>query len=343
MMHATNRVECREILYGGALTRGGASYGEVAVGDVRHSNKSARASALERSSAEASRARGRNSSTRGAARRNRAEHDSCAPEANRITLARTIEGEIIPRLLILHRGGEPGTPHRLLPGDSRLPGPEEIDDFARMIIVHDVPVASAYVSAVRERGLSLETVCLELLAPAARRLGELWETDQCDFTQVTVGLWRLQQVLHGFDGAFEATHDLSGSDRRILLSPAPGDQHTFGLIMVAEFFRRAHWYVCSNVEPSTQALAATLKREHFDVLGLSLGSEVRLQALREAIATLRRASRNKGLIVMVGGAPFLAAPERGEEVGADVVAGDARDAPAQAAALLPKVARKARR
>jgi hypothetical protein len=38
-------------------------------------------------------------------------------------------------------------------------------------------------------------VFIDLLAPSARRLGQHWEDDDCDFVDVTMGLWRLQEVM----------------------------------------------------------------------------------------------------------------------------------------------------
>ena len=48
----------------------------------------------------------------------------------------------------------------------------------------------------REEDLSPEAVMLGLIQPAARCMGEGWMTDRCDFAGVTIGLWRLQQILN---------------------------------------------------------------------------------------------------------------------------------------------------
>ncbi len=265
------------------------------------------------------------------------------PNALRV-LSRTIETEIIPRLLLLHRNGEA---HRICgasegrgetPQRPRRPLADEIDDFARLVIAQDVPILCTYVASVRNRGISLESVCLELLAPTASRLGEWWDEDFCDFTQVTVGLWRLQQVLHALNPPFETDLAASTVQGRVLLTPVPGDNHTFGLIMVADFFRRAGWYVCDNAGPSTGELVTTVREEFFDVVGLSVGCVERFEAVVAIIAALRRGSRNRRLQVMVGGAPFVGHPERAAEVGADATAVDAAQAPTEARALLERPA-----
>ena len=73
--------------------------------------------------------------------------------------------------------------------------------------------------------MPLELLFLRLLAPAARRLGELWEGDLCTFTDVTIGLSHLQQVLRELSPVFEEELEtrLSDAVRRL----APGGIVTF--------------------------------------------------------------------------------------------------------------------
>lgn len=115
-------------------------------------------------------------------------------------LARTIEAEIIPRLMLAHGGADPSAAQ--VTCEMRAPSSPEVVEFANLVLAQDARVARTWVEAVRARGASPETIFLELLAPAARRLGELWEADLCDFTQVTLGLWRIQQVVHELGRAF---------------------------------------------------------------------------------------------------------------------------------------------
>ena len=172
-------------------------------------------------------------------------------------------------------------------------------------------------------GLPIETLYLDLLAPTARHLGDLWEADVCDFTQVTIGLGRLQQVLHELSHAFQSEMAAAASlGRRVLLIPVPGEQHSFGLFMVAEFFRRAGWDVCGTEVDTRQDLVRTMRDQSFAVVGLSASCGTRLDALAASIRAARRASRNRGVGVMVGGPLFVGHPELVAHVGADATALD---------------------
>jgi methanogenic corrinoid protein MtbC1 len=248
-------------------------------------------------------------------------------------LARMIESEIIPRLMLAHR--RPTAALEAL----EAPAMQDIVEFGALVLAHDSTLALSYVEALRARGTTLETVYLQLLAPTARHLGKLWEADACDFTEVTLGLCRLQQVLNQLRSEFcnEAEHPRRG--RRALLVSAPGEQHTFGLSMVAEFFRRAGWDVWGGLSASREELISLVRAEWFGVIGFSVSCETRLETVAAAIREIRRESRNRFLGVMVGGQVFVGRPELVALVGADATAMDARLACLQAESLLALLAR----
>jgi methylmalonyl-CoA mutase cobalamin-binding domain/chain len=247
-------------------------------------------------------------------------------------LVQAIEAEIVPRLVLARRGS--AAPAAAPPVDSAVPTATEVSDFARLVLVRDAEAAFGHVDALRGRGTALETLLLKLLAPAARRLGDWWCEDRCDFTQVTTGLWRLHQVLRHLSPPAPDDPDGRNVDRRALLVPLPGEQHSFGAAMVAEFFRQAGWNVWSGPVATADDLLALAAKDWFAVIGVSVGGEVMLASVSALVRTLRRASRNRSVGVMVGGPIFNAHPELVARVGADATAADGRQAVARAEDLL---------
>lgn len=247
-------------------------------------------------------------------------------------LVHAIETEIIPRLMLAHR--EPAL--RIVPREplQKGPGPEEVAALAALVLKRDPGESAAYVEDMRSRGVALELIYLDLLAPTARRLGELWESDECAFTDVTVGLWRLQQVMYELSPDFHDENSPRMKSRRALLAPVPGSQHTFGLFMVAEFFRRAGWQVMGKPDVQEPDLLAAASNEWFDVIGLSAGTEVHIEGLTSVILALRQCSVNPQIAVMVGGPIFTLQPELCTQVGADATAPDAPHAVALAERLM---------
>jgi methanogenic corrinoid protein MtbC1 len=223
-----------------------------------------------------------------------------------------------------------------LPSMIRSPLEEhEIEAFADALLTGDEDTPCAWVESLLARGCTAESLFMDLLAPTARYLGELWVEDCADPATVTFGVGRLHRLMRYLGPGFESEADAPSNGRRILLATPEGEQHLFGLAMLAEFFRRDGWEVAGGPAGPDEDLAQRLRDEWFDVLGLSVGSESRLPWLRTRIAHLRSLSRNRGLIVMVGGPIFTLHPHWVYEVGADATA-DAAAAPRLAEKMLGK-------
>ncbi len=249
-------------------------------------------------------------------------------------LARAIESDVIPRLVQAHRASE-----TLLPV---APKPTEADvrAFVADIVGDREDAVAALLDRLRQRGLPVEMLYLDLLAPAARLLGEMWSDDECDFATVTVALGRLQCLLRELSPAFgtEVAHPPNG--RRALFAQPRDEQHSFGLSMVAEFFRRDGWEVVGGVGGAVDDPGARTRQEWVDVVGFSIGSELRLEWLRTRISAVRESSRNRQIVVLCGGPIFTLHPQWLTHVGADATALDGREAPNVADRLLAAGARR---
>jgi methanogenic corrinoid protein MtbC1 len=249
-------------------------------------------------------------------------------------LVSTIEREIIPRLVLAHRGGAV-SPHAIEAADAELDS-SHVAQFCRLVLRDDLEALMDYVARTRERGVPLDRIYLDLLAPVARRLGDMWLADACDFTTVTLGLWRLHQVLHELSPSFQTDGEPLAEGKRALLAATPGEQHTFGLFMVAEFFRRSGWEVVDGPAFSARELTAAVRHDWFAVTGFSLSCSANAERLAELIRDVRQASRNRAISIIVGGAVFIDQPELVAQVGADASARDGREAVRLAATMLSR-------
>ena len=245
-----------------------------------------------------------------------------AQEFNRAMLGRTIEAEVIPRLMLAHRNGGGRGPSAAALHVTR----EDISELARIVIEHDTAVASSYVDALRNQGIPIEAIFMELLAPTARLLGEMWKSDQCCFTDVTIGMARLQQIVHELSPEFERETAQVFDGRRILLMTMPGEQHTLGLMIVEEYFRRFGWDCYSSAPKDLRDMNRLVRSQHFDVVGLSVGWGALVDEIAPSIQSIRKNSINKYVVVLVGGSIFLENPELASRVGADGMAEDGRQA-----------------
>jgi len=212
--------------------------------------------------------------------------------------------------------------------------PAERDEVLELALGADDAAVGAFVDRLIRQGVGVGAIYMELLAPTAEALGRMWDDDTCDFLDVTLATGRLQRVVrelgHGFVGAAPAS-EVAG---RVLLSAIPGEQHTLGLFIVAEYLLRDGWAVRVLTPDTSADLGAVMRDEWFDVVGFSAACDTRLLALRHEIAAVRRHSRNRAVCALVGGRIFIEHPDLVGRVGADGFAASAADAPGCARALV---------
>ncbi|QYU69615.1 cobalamin B12-binding domain-containing protein [Leptolyngbya sp. 15MV] len=233
-----------------------------------------------------------------------------------------IEGEIIPRLLMAHIDEPMQFPIRTCSGIDPL----EANRFAPLPLELEADELLAEVDKFLDRGVSVETVLVELLAPSARKLGQCWEEDSCDFVDVTMGLWRLQEVMREIMVRSPVVAQNLAAQRSALFAPMPGDQHSFGALMVEEVFARAGWQSEVLFEPKQQELLHIVVERSFDLVGLTVSSDCPSAAIAELITAIRSVSRNPAVRVIIGGRVVNADPGLVSVVGADGTAPDARAA-----------------
>ena len=237
-------------------------------------------------------------------------------------LSRTVEVEIIPRLVMAH-----GTAVQQIAPSNSPAGDGEVASFAELVLGTESHRAAELIQSYRDRGVPLDTIYLDLLVPTARHLRHLWINDEWDFDDVTLALWRMQQLLRDFSPAFCAGAAAKSAGLRALLTPGPGEKHDighmmFGLVLAGEFFRRDGWDTWIEPDPTSAAFIETIRTQWFDVVELFANGDKKLDDLATNIRMVRRESSNRNIGVMVCGPAFTERPELVLLVGGDAVVSD---------------------
>jgi methanogenic corrinoid protein MtbC1 len=239
-------------------------------------------------------------------------------DARKAKLAHTIEAEIIPRLMMAHQFNIPAPSL----GVCETAGKPDVAQFAELVMTREATSAIACAASLLDQGMTVEAIYLDLLAPTARRLGDLWTEDLVYFTDVAIGLTRLQNVMTSI-GEIQLGKTPNRTSRpRALLVSMRGEMHNFGLFMVANFFRRANWDVRSWPLVTDEELMAAIREEPRDVIGFSVSSPEQVDRTQAAIGLIRKASRNRVPKIMVGGPYFIENPHAAAEIGADATSPD---------------------
>jgi methanogenic corrinoid protein MtbC1 len=250
------------------------------------------------------------------------------------SLLSVIESEILPRLMGVN--AEKLTAMNDANAHVKKLSDSDIEQFAQLCVSDDPDASLNHVQQLMSAGVSLAFIYLELITPAARWLGQQWSDDQIDFTVVTHGLMRMHHITRTLGHGNNDSPQSVGEVKRIFLACAPGSMHVLGLSIVAEFFRSHGWQVVIDISPTQHSLSQALKREWFDMIGLSVGLVEQLPDMPSLIAGLKGHALNPSVLVILGGAATILSNDTTHFYGADGVATQADQAVALANSLLQK-------
>ncbi len=266
-------------------------------------------------------------------RRRAAAKSGPRPEQVHELLSSIISGQIVPGLLTanrpiggaetdadLWRGGGFGAERAardvgLVADRIRA---SDVLRFVRLLRGGTVDAAAAFVEILLERGISRQSIYLDLLAPAARTIGAMWGDDECSFADVTMVVGRLHHIVKGFGEAGRVAN-LAPDAPLILLSPAPGEQHVFALDIVSAFFAEGGWRTELSHTDDAEEIIERAALRPYDAVGLTLARSDAVGVLAATILRIRAAAMNPDMLVLVGGPVFDANPAMAALVGADML------------------------
>ncbi len=240
-------------------------------------------------------------------------------------LAGIIRTRILPELNAARHPLPSATPHLITPQD--------IDNLRLCIGVADPQPTEMLLCGLKRRGVSRQAVLLDLFTPVARRMGDEWLADDCSFAEVTLGVARLARLMRT-EAMPPLSIRLQDAPRTVLLTTCPGDDHSFGLLVLEDHFRADGWTTHVRLPRDADDILNALAQAHIDVVGLSLSCTGPYAATASLVRRMRQASRNRDLVILVGGAAFIDKPSQALALGADGAAINAADAVATATALL---------
>ena len=237
--------------------------------------------------------------------------------AFRTLLRRTVEGEVLPRVLAQLRAQPQNNPA----GRATLPrlSAAAVQHVISLLTSSDDGALVKHFIDLLDRGYRPEQLFDELIAPAARRMGTLWETDECNFVEVTLVCARLQRLACTLGRMADAAPSETFRGRALVCGLA-SDQHTLGGIVIGEMLTRDGWLVTLAAPFAGAELSGS-----YDLACFSLASADQVVAAKRAIFGLRR-RQERELRVIVGGNALLRDPDLVLEIGSDGWAEDAEGA-----------------
>lgn len=206
--------------------------------------------------------------------------------------------------------GDNGTIDRLL----------SVEDFTTLVLENDESFSKKAITRLKSHNISDDDILLQLLAPTAVELGQRWDRNLCGLGQVTIAMTHLQKLLRWIRPQHARQTACRAHGGRIALAQVPGEQHSMGVLVLADILYQRGWYTEVDIDTVDWQFPELVQRESYDLIGLSLSSADHLEVAREAVKDLRKQSRNPAVTILVGGDIINREPQLVEEVGADATA-----------------------
>lgn len=133
----------------------------------------------------------------------------------------------------------------------------------------------------------------------ARRLGLDWAEDRSGWAEVSIGMARLQALVHKIGLDWDGS---TGPDCGTVLVVLPeGEQHSFGVQVLSSQLRRQGVSVHIQIATQPADLRRLVQDRTYDCALVSVGCEAKLELCRKIVKSLKDGSKGR-LWVAVGGA-----------------------------------------
>lgn len=209
-----------------------------------------------------------------------------------------------------------------LPSQSRLEPSSAA--YVEHLLQGDRKAAIALTRLCATEGMDVAEILIDILEPAQREVGRLWALGLISVAQehfcTAVTEFAMTDL---YPGMFSG----EDSERRLLALHAPGSMHHVGLRMVTDILECRGWDTTYLGEyGELEALPALLAENRADLLLVSASMPSQIPHVKAMIRAVRVDPLTRDVKVVVGGRPFIVAPDLVDAVGADGWARDGRSA-----------------
>jgi methanogenic corrinoid protein MtbC1 len=166
------------------------------------------------------------------------------------------------------------------------------------LLAPDFDVLENIVSAMRRAHITDQTI-VEIYVPIlARRLGDGWAADTLNFTSVTLGTARLQNLVRRLETTWEMPDGTIGSIRSACLVGVPrGVQHTLGATILVAALRKRGVFVNLCMDLGCDTLIEEMQKQSFAAVMLSASGKEHLDVMRDLVACAHGQQRSTPVIL----------------------------------------------
>ena len=204
---------------------------------------------------------------------------------------------------------------------ARTVDPELVASIARAVATPDLAVFEALRPDLRRARVSDVDLVDGYFPAVARFLGCAWAEDRSPFTEVTIGVARMQAILRQVGRDWTSNVEAGPDSCTVLMVLPDGEQHSFGAMVLTGQMRRQGISVRLEIGSTPGLLRQIVRQQRFDCAMISVACEEKLDHCRKVVDALRDGS-DRQLHVAVGGAVLDRPVDVAAATGADIVTTD---------------------
>ena len=197
---------------------------------------------------------------------------------------------------------------------------EEINKLTHLLLDTEEGSFELAITVLKTHGASINYIVLDLIPAIARKLGKQWEDDSLSFAEVSIGVNKLERVIHKLDYLFQANQLDRQQNKAIFITVFPGSQHSLGSLIFANFLIFSGWQVHRPNQVNIDSIVYGVSSKMLQAFAISVATNEQLEQLPNLIDLVRQKSQNPKIIVLIGGPLYNKAPEAFDHIQAEVKA-----------------------
>jgi len=175
--------------------------------------------------------------------------------------------------------------------------------------------ASRMILKAVDEGTDIKDIYIHVFESSQHEIGRLWQTNKITVAQEHFCTAATQMIMSQLYPYIFRTDKIG---LRLVAACAAGEMHEIGVRMVADIFEMEGWdtyYLGANTP--NESMIQTIIDLKPDIIAISASIHYNIVAVMDLIKLIRNTPDISNIKIMVGGRPFLLAPELWRKVGAD--------------------------
>lgn len=175
--------------------------------------------------------------------------------------------------------------------------------------------ASRMIIKAVEDGTKVEDIYIHVFESSQHEVGRLWQNNQITVAQEHFCTAATQMIMSQLYPYIFSSEKIG---RTLVAACVAGEMHEMGVRMVADIFEMHGWdtyYLGANTP--TESILDTVIQLKADVIAISASIHYNVGAVVDLIEQIRKSAETSKVKILVGGRPFILAPDLWKKVGAD--------------------------